>query len=242
MKRILFVILAITLSLSLSLQGIISAEGNLESQSVNQSVNPSVNQSVNQNENQNENQSENQSESQRKFLVKYKEGKPGYEQKNKGKTNFKKIKNKNLYSIDASTEDLKNLQEDKDIETIEKDGQVKKLNDKITWNIDKINSPKVQMSGFSGEGIKVAIFDTGIDTQNTDLNVVGGVSFVEGVESYDDDNGHGTAIAGILSALKNDQGYLGAAPGINLYSVKVLDQDGNGTYGNIIEGKLILIE
>ncbi|MFP3607044.1 S8 family serine peptidase, partial [Paraburkholderia sp. SIMBA_053] len=49
-------------------------------------------------------------------------------------------------------------------------------------------------------------------------------------------NGHGTHIAGIVGALDNNKGIIGVAPGIDLYSVKALDKDGNGKYSNVIKG------
>ncbi|TAH63280.1 MAG: hypothetical protein EWM47_13710, partial [Anaerolineaceae bacterium] len=106
--------------------------------------------------------------------------------------------------------------------------------DKIPWNILRTKSNVLHDENIKGNGIKVAIFDTGIDINHSELNVVGGVSFVEGVSSYDDDNGHGTAMAGILAAKLNGQGIVGIAPEIDLYSVKVLDENGMGRYSHII--------
>ncbi|MFP3344689.1 S8 family serine peptidase, partial [Halomonas sp. SIMBA_159] len=76
----------------------------------------------------------------------------------------------------------------------------------------------------------------GIDISHEDLRVVGGVSFLDYTTSYNDDNGHGTHIAGIVGALDNNKGIIGVAPGIDLYSVKALDKDGNGKYSNVIKG------
>jgi subtilisin len=49
-----------------------------------------------------------------------------------------------------------------------------------------------------------------------------------------DDNGHGTHIAGTISALNNDIGVIGSTPDSELYAIKVLDQYGNGNYSDII--------
>ena len=98
----------------------------------------------------------------------------------------------------------------------------------------KVN--RLQSKGQNGTEIKIAIFDSGIDLNNEDIKVAGGVSFVEGINSYDDDNGHGTAMAGILISNMQKNSSSGAAPEIELYSVKVLNKDGVGNYSNVIKG------
>jgi subtilisin family serine protease len=75
----------------------------------------------------------------------------------------------------------------------------------------------------------VAILDTGIDRDHPDLNVVGGYNCTSrNRDSWDDNNGHGTHVAGIVGALDNNFGVVGVAPGARLWSVKVLDARGNG--------------
>ncbi|MEA2675871.1 MAG: in [Chloroflexota bacterium] len=75
----------------------------------------------------------------------------------------------------------------------------------------------------------VAILDTGVDRDHPDLNVVGGYNCTNGNRSHwDDNNGHGTHVAGIVGALDNNFGVVGVAPGARLWSVKVLDHKGNG--------------
>jgi subtilisin family serine protease len=75
----------------------------------------------------------------------------------------------------------------------------------------------------------VAILDTGIDRNHPDLNVAGGYNCTSGNRNkWDDNDGHGTHVAGIVGALDNNFGVVGVAPGVRLWSVKVLDADGNG--------------
>ena len=69
-----------------------------------------------------------------------------------------------------------------------------------------------------------------------DLNVYSEVTFVSGTSSGNDDNGHGTAVAGIAAAKDNSDGVVGIAPGARLWSIKVLDSSGNGFISDIIEG------
>ncbi|MFP3415618.1 S8 family peptidase [Bacillus sp. SIMBA_074] len=111
------------------------------------------------------------------------------------------------------------------------------LGQNIPWGVEKIKVPDVHNKyGITGKNVPVAIIDTGIDISHEDLRVVGGVSFLDYTTSYNDDNGHGTHIAGIVGALDNNKGIIGVAPGIDLYSVKALDKDGNGKYSNVIKG------
>lgn len=87
--------------------------------------------------------------------------------------------------------------------------------------------------------VTAAVIDTGIDKDHPDLNVVGGVRFYLGLftdSKYDDDNGHGSHVAGIIGAKDNGEGVVGVAPGTRLYAVKVLNSRGSGYLSDIIKG------
>lgn len=83
--------------------------------------------------------------------------------------------------------------------------------------------------------VDVAVLDTGIDLDHSDLNVFQAVSFAGG--NGDDGHGHGTHVAGTIGAL-DDAGndVAGVAPGARLWAVKVLNNGGTGSYSNIIAG------
>ena len=53
---------------------------------------------------------------------------------------------------------------------------------------------------------------------------------------WEDDNGHGTHVAGIAAALDNDQGIVGVARGARIWAVKVLDEKGGGSFSDVICG------
>lgn len=104
------------------------------------------------------------------------------------------------------------------------------------WNINMVKAPAAWARGYRGEGIRVAVLDTGI-ASHVDLNPLsGGVSFVPGVVSYNDGHGHGTHCAGIIGARNNSTGVVGVAPRCSLYAVKVLSDAGSGSSSWIIAG------
>lgn len=108
----------------------------------------------------------------------------------------------------------------------------------LPWGIDRIDAERVWPGGNTADPVKVGIIDTGIDLAHPDLkdNIKGGMSAVNYTASYNDDNGHGTHVAGIVGAIDNTIGVIGVGPNINLYAVKVLDRRGSGWLSDIIEG------
>lgn len=100
----------------------------------------------------------------------------------------------------------------------------------VTWNVNRIGYG-------NGIGKTAWIIDTGIEFDHPDLTVdqTRSKSFVNGVTSAEDENGHGTHVAGIIGAKNNTIGVLGVASGATLVSLRVLDKDGEGTLSSIIQ-------
>jgi subtilisin family serine protease len=115
------------------------------------------------------------------------------------------------------------------------------------WGVTHIGSKVVHDAGIWGQGVKVAIIDTGIDYIHNDpvdvpyvvdpefsSNYRGGYDFVNNDSDPFDDNGHGTHVAGILAAEKNGYLVVGVAPRVDLYALKILDANGEGDISNLI--------
>lgn len=107
----------------------------------------------------------------------------------------------------------------------------------LPWGIDRIEAD-VAWATSSGTAVKVAIVDTGIDLTHPDLasNIKGGVNTINSRKSPNDDNGHGTHVAGTVAALNNSIGVVGVGPAASLYAVKVLDRNSSGFLSDVIEG------
>ncbi|MEO2003711.1 MAG: S8 family serine peptidase [Candidatus Poribacteria bacterium] len=107
----------------------------------------------------------------------------------------------------------------------------------VPWGVQQIGAEYAYASGFTGAGVNVAVVDTGIDSTHPDLaaNVIGGYNAIDG-GSPEDDEGHGTSVAGVIAAVDNDIDVVGVAPNVNLFSVKVLDSGGFGYDFDLIAG------
>ncbi len=82
----------------------------------------------------------------------------------------------------------------------------------------------------------VAVLDTGVDLANPDLNVADGKNCITAGAAANDDNGHGTNVAGIVGARNDGARVTGVAPGTRIFSVKVLNSRSSGTLSQILCG------
>jgi subtilisin family serine protease len=91
-------------------------------------------------------------------------------------------------------------------------------------------------SAHTSANSSVAVLDTGVDLPNSDLNAVSGTNCVSPGTTAQDNNGHGTNVAGVVAARNSGTGVTGVAPGTRIVSVKVLDSKGSGTLSQILCG------
>lgn len=140
-----------------------------------------------------------------------------------------------VYCVELDEDQVESLKKDPNVKAVEPNIQFKASAQTIPWGIDKVQAINAHKAGYSGNGVKVAVIDTGVDNNHEDLNVKGGYS-VFNDSPYKDEAGHGTHVAGTIAALDNSVGVIGAAYDANLYSVKVLDGRGYGTLSGVAKG------
>ena len=141
------------------------------------------------------------------------------------------------YVLTLSAEEAKKLAQDQAVLFLEPDRVVSMCAcftvvdpDLITWNVDKV--------GYGDGSDKTAwLLDTGIDLDHPDLNVdaARSRSFVTDSPTAQDENGHGTHVAGVVGAKNNRIGTLGVASGARLVGLKVLDNEGNGFVSYVLD-------
>jgi serine protease AprX len=103
--------------------------------------------------------------------------------------------------------------------------------------LDQTGATQLAQDGDTGQGVTVAVVDTGIDNlPDFAGRLVGGVDLTGANDPFQDGYGHGTFVAGLIAgdgASSNGQ-YSGEAPGANLVSVKVAGADGATNVGSLI--------
>jgi subtilisin family serine protease len=128
------------------------------------------------------------------------------------------------------------------------------------WGNDLVKAPEVWARGYTGQGIVVAVVDTGVDYTHSDLDanmwvntreVAGngldddGNGYVDDVRGWDfigndndprDGNGHGTHVAGTIAGENNGTGVTGVAYNARIMAVKVLSDSGSGSNISVANG------
>ncbi|MEM8679131.1 MAG: S8 family serine peptidase, partial [Planctomycetota bacterium] len=134
------------------------------------------------------------------------------------------------------------------------------------WNLNTIQAPEAWAAGTTGEGITVAVVDTGVDFRHVDLasniwtntnEIAGdgidndGNGFVDDVRGWNfadnnaqvsDTQGHGTHVAGTIAAAANGRGATGVAPDATIMPVRVLGDDGAGSSSDVAAGIRYAVE
>jgi len=129
---------------------------------------------------------------------------------------------------------IKGLLNNPNVTAVELDGLVYAVDAELenAWGVKRIGSGTVHDGGNKGTGVKIGIIDSGVDRGHQDLNEVyaGGYDFVQNDADPDDVYGHGTHVAGTACAEDNGLGVVGVAPGCALYSLRVLNDSGSGSW------------
>lgn len=144
-----------------------------------------------------------------------------------------------LLEMELSETDKAALEQKFSTVEIYPDRQYKVAADSVPISFTATKSTPAMAAPYTGKGVRVAILDTGIDTEHPDLKVAGGVCTAAvcstGV-AYDDNFGHGTHVAGIIAAKKNNAGIIGMAPNVEMYAIKALNNKGGGSTAQITKG------
>ncbi|NNE70029.1 MAG: S8 family serine peptidase, partial [Rhodothermales bacterium] len=148
------------------------------------------------------------------------------------------------------------LQADPDIEWIEPDFSIGTptsstldghTGQKIPWSVSYVGGDVSSAASGDGMGtvdVDVYVLDTGVT--NDDLNIVESIDFRDtlgtGIVDPNDYDGHGTHIAGIISAKDDTQGLVGIAPGARVHNLKVLGDDGTTDVSVVIAAVEYIIQ
>ncbi|WP_246535359.1 S8 family serine peptidase [Litoribacter ruber] len=157
------------------------------------------------------------------------------------------------FSVRMTDEEYDRVSQDPRVKYIEEDRMMAvsrpRRNQSNRWdnsgptNTQEVSYGVTRVGGatsYTGDNVAY-VLDSGIDLDHEDLNVNasrGFNAFTSGsdAESLNDENGHGTHVAGIIGALDNNVGVVGVAAGAPVVPIKVLDAGGSGPYSGVIAG------
>jgi subtilisin len=132
-----------------------------------------------------------------------------------------------------SGDQVRALRADPDVAAVVPDELVELAAQSIPTGVSRIGGRLSSVARIDGVDQRVdadvAIVDTGIDKTHPDLNVAGGINCSSAdPNAWQDDNHHGTHVAGTVGAIDNGSGVVGVAPGVRLWAVRILDATGSG--------------
>ena len=160
-------------------------------------------------------------------------------------------------TLTVPREAVDGLAADRNVRYVEENGEMYAFDQTTPYGIEITDADVAIDDGNTGDGVSIAILDTGIDAQHETLEKnlgegwatddaacttdcgggpFGGNDIDECLEEWDDDNDHGSHCAGTAAAADNGEGVLGVAPDATLHAVKVLDCEGSGSFSDIAAG------
>lgn len=146
----------------------------------------------------------------------------------------------NGFQFLGSEQAARNLERNPRVVDVIADGVVHAVEQTAPTGVKRIEAPAAHTAGQSGSGVTVAVIDTGIDLDHPDLK--GNINTALAKDctgtniTADDDEGHGTHVAGTIAAIDDGNGVVGVAPAAKVVSVKVLKSNGSGSWTDVICG------
>jgi subtilisin family serine protease len=159
----------------------------------------------------------------------------------------------NAFSMHASKSAIERLLEHPEVLSVEVDGTVRAH---LAHGLSQIGATLAHEVGLTGSGINVAVLDTGIDRDHPALQDAlvaeqcfcedtpgspstgccpNGMASQSGSGAAEDDDGHGSAVSGIITS-NGAVGSVGVAPDAGIVAVKVLSLGGTGNFSDIAAG------
>ena len=137
------------------------------------------------------------------------------------------------YAATVAQARIDDIRRDPRVAFVSEDRPVEAVAQSVPTGINRIDA-EPSLHAAPSWNLAVAVIDTG-SGPHADLNVVGGANCSTG-RSYADGNGHGTHVAGTIGAVNNAVGVVGVAPGVPIYSVRVLNNQGSGSWSSVVCG------
>ncbi|QUX31604.1 S8 family peptidase [Nocardiopsis akebiae] len=139
----------------------------------------------------------------------------------------------NGYSASLSAQEVRELRGQSGVAYVEEVGVAHTT---VTWGQDRIDQEDLPLDGSygttgDGAGVSAYIIDSGIDASHPDFGGRASSAFDAYGGDGGDGNGHGTHVAGTIGSAT-----YGVAPAADLFGVKVLDDNGSGSYDDVIAG------
>jgi subtilisin family serine protease len=142
-----------------------------------------------------------------------------------------------------------------------------KVSKLIPWGVERVEASRAWINGFTGEGVTVAVIDSGLDTDhvairnnlwvnekekngiagvdddgNGYIDDVHGFSFVDGTPNVQDDNGHGSHVSGVIAGLDEAESFVGVAPDADIMTIKSHGKTGLSTKFAVVLSFLYAID
>ena len=152
------------------------------------------------------------------------------------------------YAAGMSAQDAETLRSDPRVLSVEQDRELKsaaksppppqpaQAPSRAIFRIGADLSSTQSGDGSGSVPINVAVLDGGVDVDHPDLNVVGGKDCASNGPGFDDQDGHGTMVAGFIGARDNSIGRVGVAPGARIWAVRTANPKGYTPISRLICG------